>query len=124
MFYAHDERLNLYFLSEERTRHGQNLLANPRVAANHPGGPAGLAEHSGVQVRGEARIATGAERTRAIAAFGRKFAFVAALLVGAEGPRTLTGPLAQARFWVLRPNWFRLIDNTVRFGFKEELILE
>jgi len=35
----------------------------------------------------------------------------------------LTGPLAQARFWVLRPAWFRLIDNTVRFGFKETLAL-
>ena len=39
---------------------------------------------------------------------------------GAGGPGVLDGPLAQARFWVLRPKWIRLIDNTVRFGFKEE----
>ena len=32
VFYAHDAALNLYFLTEERTQHGRNMLANPVVA--------------------------------------------------------------------------------------------
>ncbi len=56
--------------------------------------------------------------------YGRRFAFVAGLLAGQSGPAVLTGPLARARFWVLRPTWIRLTDNTVRFGYKEELRLD
>jgi hypothetical protein len=62
------------------------------------------------------------ELAHAAAIYCRKFAFVGALLAGAEGPGVLTGPLVSARFWVLRPSWLRLIDNTVRFGFKEEWV--
>ena len=82
----------------------------------------------GVQVRGEARLVTAAALAHAAAVYGHKFAFVAALLAGADGPGLLAGPLAnplaRARFWVLRPSWFRLTDNTVRFGFKEEWALD
>ncbi len=123
VFYAHDAGLNLYFLSEERTEHGRNLLADPRVAgAIHADGQdwRGI---RGVQVRGQARLATGTELARAAAVYGRKYTFVAALLAGSGGPGVLVGPFARARFWALQPTWFRLVDNTVRFGFKEELVL-
>ena len=64
------------------------------------------------------------ELAHAVAVYGRKYAFVAALLAGSSGAGVLGGPLAKARFWVLRPSWIRLIDNTVRFGFKEEWRLD
>lgn len=120
VFYAHDEAFNLYFLSEECTRHGQNLLANGLVAGTIQADGQDWRTIRGVQLIGRAAPVTGAELTHAVAVYGRKYAFVAALLAGAAGPDVLVGPLAQARFWVLRPTWFRLIDNTVRFGFKEE----
>ncbi len=120
VFYAHDDALNLYFLSEERTRHGQNLLANGRVAGTIQADGQDWRAIRGVQLTGRAAPVTGSELAHAVAVYGRKYAFVAALLAGAGGPGVLAGPLAQARFWVLRPEWFRLIDNTVRFGFKEE----
>ena len=123
VFYAHDADLNLYFLSEERTQHGQNLLADPRVAGTIQADGQDWRAIQGVQVRGRAEPARVGELARAAAVYGRKYAFVAALLVGASRPGALTGPLAQARFWVLRPAWFRLIDNTVQFGFKETLTL-
>jgi hypothetical protein len=41
----------------------------------------------------------------------------------ASGPAVLRGPLASSRFYVLRPAWIRLIDNTQGFGHKEELHL-
>jgi len=123
VFYAHDADLNLYFLSEERTQHGQNLLANPVLAGTIQADGQEWRAIRGLQLRGHAAPASGATLVHAAAVYGHKFAFVAALLAGGQGPGVLAGPLARARFWVLRPTWFRLIDNTVRFGFKEELIL-
>jgi uncharacterized protein YhbP (UPF0306 family) len=127
VFYAHDADLNLYFLSEEQTQHGRNLLANrdsgrtyAQVAGTIQADGQDWRTIRGVQVRGEARQVTGGELAHAAAVYGRKFAFVVALLAGNDGPAVLSGPLARARFWVLRPTWFRLIDNTVQFGFKEE----
>jgi len=123
VFYAHDADLNLYFLSEGRTQHGQNLSADPRVAGTIQADGQDWRAIRGVQVRGRAVPVPVDELVHAAAVYGRKYAFVAALLAGANGPVALTGPLAQARFWVLRPAWFRMIDNTVRFGFKETLTL-
>jgi hypothetical protein len=120
VFYAHDDAMNLYFLSEERTQHGQNMLAHPQVAAAiHADGQDWRAIR-GVQVRGTASLVVAGELAHTAAVYGRKYAFVAALLAGSGGPGVLGGPLAKARFWALRPSWIRLIDNTVRFGFKEE----
>lgn len=123
VFYAIDDDLNLYFLSEERTQHGQNLLADPRVAGTIQADGQDWRTIRGVQLRGTAEEVTGAEIAHAAAIYGRKYAFVAALLAGQAGPGALTGPLARARFWALRPAWLRLVDNTVRFGAKEELTL-
>jgi uncharacterized protein len=123
VFYAHDASLNLYFLSEERTCHGQNLAATPQVAGTIHADGQDWRSIRGLQVRGLASLVPAAGFAHAAAIYGRKFAFVGALLAGAEGPGVLIGPLARARFWVLRPTWFRLIDNTVGFGFKEELTL-
>ena len=123
VFYAHDEGLQLYFLSEERTRHGLNLAANPQVAGTIQDDGQGWRAIRGLQLFGEARLATGDELAQAAALYARKYAFMAALLAGAGGPGMLAGPLARARFYVLCPHWFRLVDNTVGFGYKEELAL-
>lgn len=120
VFFAHDQALNLYFLSEERTQHGQNLLRNPVVAATIQADGQDWRAIRGAQLRGAAMLVPAVELPHAMALYGRRFAFVAALLAGHAGPAALAGPLAQARFWVLRPAWIRLIDNTVRFGHKIE----
>ena len=128
VFYAADDDLNLIFLSEERTEHGRNLLSRPLVAGTIQGDGQDWRIIRGLQLRGTARIVTAAEWPHAASLYGRRFAFVGALLAAQQavqaGPVILTGPLARARFWVLRPTWFRLIDNTIRFGHKEELIME
>ena len=124
VFYAADDHLRLCFLTEERTEHGRNLLANPRVAgAIHADGQEWRAIR-GLQLRGHAEIARGDVLAQALVTYAARFAFVAPLLAGQSGPAALAGPLARARLWVLRPTWIRLIDNTVSFGHKEELLLE
>ena len=122
VFYAHDSKLDIYFLSEERTEHGRNLVADARIAGTIHADGQDWRGIRGLQVRGQARPAAGTEFARAAAVYGRKYAFVGGLLAGSGGAGVLAGPLARARFWVLQPAWFRLIDNTVQFGFKEEWV--
>ncbi len=123
VFYAHDDDLTLYFLSEEKTRHAQNILANLEVAGTIQDDQQDWRAIRGLQLQGRAERVPAARHAHAVAVYARKFAFVAGLLAGAQGPATLVGPLAKARFWQLMPDWFRLTDNTVRFGYKEELDL-
>jgi uncharacterized protein len=126
VFYAHDAAFNLYFLSEERTVHGRNLAANPHAAGTIQADGQDWRAIQGLQLRGTAVLVPSREFPHAASVYAHKFAFVAALLAGsagADGPAALTGPVARARFYVLRPNWLRLVDNTVRFGYKDELHL-
>jgi hypothetical protein len=123
VFYAHDADLNLYFLSEEGTHHGRNLTVSPRVAATIQADGQDWRSIRGLQVRGVASLVPASGIAHAATVYGRKFAFVGALRSPKESLGVLAGPLARARFWVLRPTWFRLVDNTVSFGFKEELSL-
>ncbi len=123
VFYAHDARFNLYFLSEERTQHGQNLAASSAVAATVQSDGQDWQSIQGLQVRGLATRVPIRELAHAAAVYGRKYAFVGALLASGKGPEVLAGPLARARFYVLRPGWLRLTDNTVHFGYKLEIEL-
>ena len=123
VFYAHDASLRLYFLSEERTQHGMNLARNPAVAGTIHADGQDWREIRGLQVRGVVAPVPSADLATAALHYVRKYAFVAALLAGDGGAIALAGPLARARFYCLRPRWYRLIDNGVRFGFKEELAL-
>ena len=89
VFYAHDAGFNLYFLSEERTEHGRNLLADARVAGTIHADGQDWRVIRGLQVRGRARPAAGTELAHAAAVYGRKYAFVAGLLAGSGGAGVL-----------------------------------
>ena len=123
VFYAPDADLNLVLLSEEWSEHGRNLRARGWAAGTIQADGQDWRQIRGLQVRGRVEPVPSGGLIHAAAVYGKRFAFVGALLAGSGGPGVLAGPLARARFWVLRPAWFRLVDNTVRFGFKEELVL-
>lgn len=125
VFYAHDDELNLYFLSEPTARHGRNVATEPRVAATIQADGQDWRQICGLQIEGTVALVEGAqELAHAIRVYSARFDFLAGLLAGTgEGPPALIGPLARSRFYVLRPSWIRLIDNRVRFGYKAELRL-
>ncbi len=134
VFYATDDDLNLYFLSEPNSRHGCNLKQNPRAAVTiHADGQA-WQEIRGLQIEGTVDWVAGLGQT-ALAAkvYATRFDFLKGLLDAAGGSFrsdasdeavTLSGALAGSRFLVLRPTWIRLIDNTLGFGHKEEIGVE
>ena len=126
VFYAADERLNLYFLSSPSSRHSQNLVSNARAAATiHADGQAWQAIR-GIQIEGLVELVEGAAMlAQAARVYAGRYDFVRGLLDDAgDGPVALRGPVASRRFYVLRPAWIRLIDNTLGFGHKEEWTLD
>ncbi len=122
VFYAADERLNLYFLSSASSRHSQNLLRDARVAATiYADGQAWQAIR-GVQIEGAVELVEDVTmQAQAARTYAGRYDFVRGLLNdGGDGPVALRGPVASSRFYLLRPVWMRLIDNTLGFGHKEE----
>jgi len=122
VFYAADERVQLYFLSSPNSRHSQNLQRNSRVAATVHGDGQPWQEIQGLQIEGTAeRVASVQELARAARVYARRFPFLKDILTGTgDGPPILRGPVASSRFYVLRPAWIRLIDNSQGFGYREE----
>jgi uncharacterized protein YhbP (UPF0306 family) len=127
VFYAADDELDLYFLSDPDSRHGRNLTREPRVAATIQADGQEWQEITGLQIEGTAAVVEGPNAiARVTRLFAERFIFLRGLLDDrdAVGPSELGGPLATSRFYLLRPGWLRLIDNTRGFGHKEELIIE
>ena len=114
LFYASDDALALYFLSDPGTRHCRAIAQNPRVSAAIHGDPGAWTEIMGVQLDGWAAVVEGSEEwAHATRCYAAKFPFALAL-IPPDGPY---------RFYRLRPRWLRLIDNSRGLGFKEELLL-
>jgi len=124
VFYAVDDELNLYFLSDPKTRHSQNLQRESRAAATIQADGQAWQEIRGLQIEGTVRPVDGTgEKARAVRAYALRFSFLRGLLENnpADAPVALRGPLAGSRFYLLRPAWIRLIDNNQGFGHKEEI---
>ncbi|MEX2672626.1 MAG: pyridoxamine 5'-phosphate oxidase family protein [Phycisphaeraceae bacterium] len=105
-----DEQLNLYWLSSPDSAHSQHLAGHPRVAATAYPPFADPAEIRGVQLHGHA-VLVSADRFELLwTRFCEKFPYATGMEERARSQR----------FYQLTPHWARLIDNSVRFGFKQE----
>lgn len=123
VFYAADDELGLYFLSSPESRHSRNLAREPRVAATIQDDGQNWREITGLQIEGTVVLVEGEDRIAGVVRlFAGRFEFLRELLTNGDalGPPELEGPLASSRFYVLRPNWIRSIDNKRGFGHHEE----
>jgi len=123
VFYASDEQLNLYFVSDERTRHGRDMSRNSSVALAINADPDNWDDVRGLQIGGRAYLVSAADRPAVIALYLAKFPSVKALY---EKPKNkdeqlIAARLKQTAFWRVKPFYIRLIDNRRGFGFREEL---
>lgn len=125
VFFASDADLNLYFVSDRRTRHGRDLAVRPEAAvAIHP--DCGTwAEVRGLQITGRVELLDGPERATGLGYYLAKFHDVKALYEMPRSPdeQTIAERLKAASLYRLTPHWIRLVDNSRRFGFKEEITL-
>ncbi len=113
VFFAVDDDLTLYFLSEPKTMHAQHIGDGATVAATIEENNQDWKSIRGLQLHGWAEPCSGIEEERARTVYAARFPFVARA-------ETLAGPLSRVRYYKLTPTWIRLIDNTLGFGHKEE----
>ncbi len=115
VFYANVD-FTLYFVSSPDARHSRNLVVNPRVAvAVHEDYRAWTAI-KGLQIEGTACAIAGSEQTAASAAYRAKYPFI-----GVAG--TLAAALARVTWYKVEPTRAFYLDNSVRFGYREEIPL-
>ncbi len=111
VYFAADSTNRLYFLSETTSQHTHDLEANPQAAVTIQPLVSGYREIRGLQLRGRVRLVPpGPEWDAAFARYQAKFPFVI----------ELKEEVAQNTLYVFTPTWLRLLDNRVRFGYKEE----
>lgn len=125
VFYVSDSELNLYFVSDQRTRHGQHLQTAAWAAGAINPDCAHWSEIRGVQFEGCVTVLEGMARLRALGLYFTRFPDVKALF---EQPKdhnesTIASRLLAAHIYQLCPERIRLIDNRQRFGYKTEIVL-
>lgn len=118
LFYAVDDDLNFYIVSDPKTRHGAAMLRDGRVAGTIQRDRQQWQDATGAQFTGRCVRLTGAARAAGWAVFMKRFAFLQE--VNLAGIGSLASALAKVDLWRVEPEWMRLIDNGVRFAHKEE----
>lgn len=112
LFYICDENLCLYWLSPADSLHGENLKRTPRAAATVYRHAESWKDIRGVQIRGNVSTITETSQRRA--------------LIKTYCERFQLGPvfalaISQSMLYVLRPDFFRYIDNSRAFKHKFEI---
>lgn len=113
LFFAVDDRLRLYFLSEPKSRHVQNLDRDPRAGAALFPANKSWKEIRGLQIQGRVSRVSGLERQTALDRYTARFPFIA----------QLGEAVGLSEMFCLAPSWIRLIDNRRGFAFKQEWTL-
>jgi uncharacterized protein YhbP (UPF0306 family) len=115
VFYASDG-FDLYFLSASHTRHGQNMAAQPHVAATIQEDYPGWEEIRGIQLEGEVQRLQAEARRHARELYEEKYPFVK----NAGAP--LQAALAHVEWYQLRPERLYFIDNSEGLGHRDRVI--
>jgi uncharacterized protein YhbP (UPF0306 family) len=112
LFYIVDEELSLCWLSSKSSLHSLNLTGTPRAAATVYRSAKSWREIRGVQLRGSVCQVTEPERRRALVeAYCERFKL----------GRVFRLAIRLSDLYLLRPDFFRYIDNARGFGYNFEL---
>lgn len=114
LFYVNVD-FTLYFFSEARTRHGQNLAVNPRVSATICEDYDDWSNIKGIQLTGEARTVSFAEKAEVTTLFSRKIKSLSTFI--SRNPMTILR--AQAYKLDILELWY--LDNQKGFSKRERL---
>lgn len=122
LFFASDQHLNIYFVSDYRTRHARHIQESGIAVAAINADCALWTDVRGLQVEGRVTVTSGLERMNALRYYLAKFRDVKALFESPkdENEQTIAERLKAANMYCLKPSWIRLIDNSRWFGYKAE----
>ena len=114
LFYVSDDALNLYWISDEKSRHSQNLERFSQIAAAIHNEMWDWRDIQGMQINGQARRLVAPDAIdRAWMLFREKFPFAS----------EFADRIARSSFYICSPKWIRWIDNSKGFGHREEFTL-
>lgn len=119
LFYASKD-FDLYFLSDPATRHGQNIQANPTIAATITEDYQRWQDIRGLQLEGTAQLVTATlEKAGGMAIYLGKFPFVSDFLRSAD----FRQGAGKAQLYRITPKVIWYIDNGQSFSHREKLDL-
>lgn len=111
----------MYFLSDPKTLHIRNLERSPQVMITVHGHPQGWQDIRGIQLAGTAaRVSSMVEKAQGLRLYLAKFVFVRQWLPSANFLGQSQAQFGVVELYKVMPRWMRWIDNTTRFGHKEE----
>jgi uncharacterized protein YhbP (UPF0306 family) len=116
VFFAETADLALIFISEQKSRHSQNIRQNSRVAAAIYADGQSWQSIRGIQLEGVCTALSGKAAQAARTVYLAKYPFIAE-------NKLLAVIFNLVTFYQITPTWIRLIDNSRDFGHKEELTL-
>ncbi len=124
LFYA-SEDLTLYFVSDPKTRHGQNLSLNPVAAATIQEDYHDWPAIKGIQMEGTCeRVGNPLHLAKIGAIYVHKFPFAARFLSPTSAlHQSLSQKVGGVKFYRLTPRRLYLVDNSKGFGHRDELPL-
>jgi uncharacterized protein YhbP (UPF0306 family) len=118
---------SLYFLSEPKTQHVQNVLVNPTVAATVNEDYRDWREIKGIQMAARCtEVTSKRELARSLTAYVKKYPFVGQFLSPGQllsGMR-VAGRSLDVRFYRVTPSRLLYLDNARGFSHREEIPLE
>jgi uncharacterized protein YhbP (UPF0306 family) len=115
LYYIPDADLALCWLSSRSSLHSVNLARNSKASATVYRHAETWREIRGLQMRGQVSVVTQRERRRTLIERYRERFQLGALFRAA---------ISQCTLYVFRPEFFRYLDNSRRFGYRFELIRE
>lgn len=126
LFFVSDENLDLYFISSPDSRHSRDLLKHPQVAATLSLDVSDWFCVKGLQLSGQAAKVPESQRAAVLALYLQKSPQLQALYLQPANAmeEAMRERLISSCFYVIRPDWIRLIDNNRQFASKRELRLE
>jgi hypothetical protein len=126
VFYANLD-FTLYYLSEPKTRHVQNVLANPSIAATINEDYKDWTQIKGIQMEASSAEVTGKrELARALAAYIKKYPFVAQFLSPGQllAGMKVAGRALDVRLYRVTPTRLLFLDNQRGFSNRQEIPLD
>jgi uncharacterized protein YhbP (UPF0306 family) len=116
VFYVNDG-FGLTFLSAGHTRHARNLTAVPHIAATIQEDYRDWQQIRGVQLEGRVSLLTDVSRETAIANYLQKYPFLG------QADAKMQNALAKVNWYLLQPERFYFIDNSLGLGHRDEIDL-
>lgn len=127
VFFVHDDRLALYFLSDRKARHSKDLEAAGAVAAAINEDPDDWRQIRGVQLEGRAsRVSSPIEKAKALALYVRKFPFVKGFFSNPAdllSQMRIAGKAVAFEVYKLTPVRMYYLDNQRGFSNRAEVDL-